>query len=103
MESKHHSTTGRRPTSWAEPLVVSPREAWVMLNCGNTYGYALLKARELESFWDGRSRKITVESIRQYIARKVAAVGAIGAATEDSAQRRRRGRPRKQLVREATA
>ena len=55
----------------------------MMLNCGNTHGYQLLKAGELESFLDGRSRKITVEFIRQYIARKVAAAGAIGAATEE--------------------
>ena len=68
-----HSTTGRRPISWAEPLIVSPRRAWMMLNCGNTHGYELLKAGELESFLDGRSRKIIVESIHRYIARKLAA------------------------------
>jgi hypothetical protein len=50
-------------------LVVKPRVAWKMLSCSNTRGYELLAARELDSFLDGRSRKITVESIQQYIAR----------------------------------
>jgi hypothetical protein len=57
------------------PLLVSPRDAWRMLGCGNTRGYELLDTGELVSFLDGRSRKITVESIHQYIARKVAAAG----------------------------
>jgi hypothetical protein len=42
-----------------------------MLACSNTRGYELLNSGELESFLDGRSRKITVESIRQYIARRM--------------------------------
>jgi hypothetical protein len=85
MESMHHSTTGRRPTSWAEPLLVSPRDAWRMLGCGNTHGYALLKAGELQSFLDGRSRKITVASIHGYVARKL----------EQISTESRRERPRK--------
>jgi hypothetical protein len=42
------------------PLVVKPKIAWKMLNCSNTHGYELLAAGELQSFLDGRSRKITV-------------------------------------------
>jgi hypothetical protein len=42
-----------------------------MLGVSNTRGYALIKAKELDSFLDGRSRKITVESIRNYIARRI--------------------------------
>ena len=72
-----------------EPLVVRPKRAWHMLDCGNTRGYELVKAGELESFLDGRSRKITVESIHRYIARKLAAEGA----SEAAPLRRRRGRP----------
>ena len=41
-------------------LVVKPKVAWKMLACSNTHGYELLAAGELESFRDGRSRKITV-------------------------------------------
>lgn len=54
-----------------ELLVVSPRRARRMLDCGNTRLYELIAARELESFKDGRSRKITVASIKAYIARRL--------------------------------
>lgn len=72
-------------------LVVRPKTAWKMLSCSNTRGYELIAAGELDSFLDGRSRKITVESIRRYIARRL--VPAAGP-TKDS-EPRRRGRPRK--------
>ncbi len=62
-----HSAAGA-----VERLLVRPRDAWQMLGCGNTRGYALLKAGELKSFLDGSARKITVESIKDYIARKLA-------------------------------
>ena len=64
----------RRPDpADVEPLVVKPKAAWTMLGCGNTRGYELLAARELESYKDGRSRKITVASIKAFVARQVAA------------------------------
>lgn len=85
-----------------EPLLVRPAMAWRMLGCGNTFGYALVKRGELESFLDGRARKITVASIRAYIARKLAAAGATGAATQPTLPRRR-GRPRKLPANEARA
>jgi hypothetical protein len=59
------------PSSNTEPLVVKPKRAWIMLGCGNTRGYELLAAGELDSFHDGRSRKITVESIHRYISRRL--------------------------------
>ena len=68
-----------------EPLVVRPRDAWRMLGCGNTHGYSLLAAGELETYREGGARKITVESIRRYIARRLAA--------DPIAAPRRRGRP----------
>jgi hypothetical protein len=64
----HNSVAGD-----VEPLVVKPKTAWRMLGCGNTHGYALLAAGELESFKDGHSRKITVASIKAFIARRLAA------------------------------
>jgi hypothetical protein len=54
-------------------LLVKPKTAWMMLACSNTRGYELLAAGELDSFRDGRSRKITVESIHRYIERRLAA------------------------------
>jgi hypothetical protein len=56
-----------------DPLVVKPKVAWKMLACSNTRGYELLAAGELESFKDGRSRKITVASIKALVARRLAA------------------------------
>ena len=53
------------------PLVVKPRVAWKMLACSNTRGYELLAAGKLDSFLDGRSRKITVASIRRYIEQRL--------------------------------
>jgi hypothetical protein len=44
-----------------------------MISCGHSYGYELLRSGELESFLDGASRKIIVESIKAYIARRKAA------------------------------
>jgi len=67
-----------------------------MLACGNTRGYQLLAAGELESFLDGRSRKITMQSIRDYIARR------LGKSVAAELQpKRRRGRPRKHTERAA--
>ena len=58
--------------SSVEPLAVKPAVAWQLLGIGNTHGYALLRSGELVSYLDGSSRKITTESIRNYIARRVA-------------------------------
>ena len=55
-----------------EPLAVSPSAAWRLLGCGKTYGYQLIAKGELDSYRDGRTRKITVESIRRYIKRQLA-------------------------------
>lgn len=44
----------------------------MLLDCGNTRLYELLAAGELQGFKDGTSRKITTESIRAYIARRLA-------------------------------
>ena len=83
--------TGLVSGKTVEPLLVRPAEAWKMLGCGNTYGYELINTRQLDSFLDGKARKITVASIHRYIARKLGAA----TITEAAPQPRRRGRPRK--------
>jgi hypothetical protein len=93
MTTIHPGITGRS----IEPLLVRPREAWKMLGCGNTYGYELLNSGELDSFLDGKARKIVVASIHRYIARKLTAA----ATTEAAPQPRRRGRSRKTAAHEA--
>ena len=66
-----------RPTEANDPgpLVVSPKVAWKMLGCSNTRGYELLAAGELETYKDGRSRKITVASIKAFVARRLVGGG----------------------------
>ena len=94
------STLSTGLSDWEGALVVKPKVAWKMLGCGNTRGYELIKAKELDSFLDGRSRKITVESIRRYIALRLAATH--NSVSKD-AQPRHRGRPRKSSVAEGMA
>jgi hypothetical protein len=53
------------------PLAVKPKKACHMLDCGITRLYELIGARELDSFLDGRSRKITTASIRRYIEKQL--------------------------------
>jgi hypothetical protein len=57
------------------PLVVSPKIACRMLDCGLTRLYELLARRELQSFADGRARKIIIVSIEDFISRRLAASG----------------------------
>jgi len=72
----------RRPDlADVEPLVVKPKVAWAMLGCSNTRGYELLAAGELESYKDGRSRKITVASIKAFVGRRLAASSSGGRRT----------------------
>jgi excisionase family DNA binding protein len=61
-----------------EPLVVSPKAAWRLLGCGNTHGYELIAAGELESYKEGKSRRITMASIRSHIDRKLGRTKAMG-------------------------
>jgi hypothetical protein len=56
-----------------ERLVVSPRRAQQMLDIGHSRLYELLSGGELQSFEDGKRRKIVVASIRDFVARKLAA------------------------------
>jgi hypothetical protein len=71
----NHSIMGiaRRHGLGVQPLVVKPKRACQIIDCGNTRLYELLAAGELESFLDGRSRKITVASLNRYVERRLAA------------------------------
>jgi len=57
----------------AEALLVRPAVAEAMLGCSHKQLYGLLNSGELQSFAEGRRRFITVQSIRDYLARKLAA------------------------------
>jgi hypothetical protein len=83
-------TTQKTHVSEAAPLVVSPRVACVMLDIGTTRLYQLIGTGELDSYLDGRVRRITVDSISRRIARLLAASG-----HPSQSPRRKRGRPPK--------
>lgn len=94
MSSKQFSSVEN--VTETEPLVVKPSRACFLLNCGNTRCYELIASGELESYLDGRSRKITVSSIRSYIARRLTANSAAsGSVPRTERSGRRGGRPRK--------
>jgi hypothetical protein len=68
-----------------EPLAVSPAKAWKMLDIGNTRGYELLKSGQLDSYHEGKNRKITTSSIKARIARLLAAEGGAPRSEPESA------------------
>jgi hypothetical protein len=54
-------------------LVASPNTAMRMLDCSRESLYRLIKSEQLESYCEGRSRKIIVASIHAHIERRLAA------------------------------
>ena len=55
------------------PVAVAPREACKLLSVGISTVYALMRSGELDSYADGkRMRRITVASIHDYVARRIA-------------------------------
>jgi hypothetical protein len=72
------------------PLIVKPKAACRLLNCGITHFYREVLP-ELDSYLDGRSRKITVDSIYRYIASQLSQAKS----ASEGPQPRPRGRPRK--------
>jgi excisionase family DNA binding protein len=53
------------------PLVVSPKGACELIDCSITHLYELLNTGEISSYRDGKSRKIIVASIREFIDRRL--------------------------------
>jgi excisionase family DNA binding protein len=54
------------------PLLVKPKVAEKLLSVSHGRLYQLINEHQLESFKCGKSRKITVSSIKAYIERRVA-------------------------------
>ena len=88
MRSIHPGVTGRHDNQF-EPLAVNPRQASLLLGVGITRLYELIGNGELESYRDGRARRITMQSIRRRVERLLAAA---------DASPRRRGRAHKQAA-----
>lgn len=58
------------------PLVASPNQTMKVLLVSRSTLYSLINAGELESYTEGRSRRITVKSISAYVERRLAAESA---------------------------
>jgi len=73
------------------PLAVPPQEAARLLSLGIWRIYALMRTGELESYRDGRARRITMASIHDRMARQIAAAHDEGwrRITPNPAQRRK--------------
>ena len=58
------------------PLVASPNQAMRAIQVSRKKLYDLINAGELDSYKEGKSRRITVKSINEYIERRLAAEAA---------------------------
>ena len=67
----HDRGKPRNETDPTGPIAVPPRQACVLLSIGLTHLYDLLNKGELDSYQDGRSRRITVASIHAYVERQI--------------------------------
>ncbi len=54
-----------------EPIAVAPKIACKLLSIGTTRLYELLGSGALESYSEGRMRRITVASIKAYVASRL--------------------------------
>lgn len=59
-----------KPEAFA-PLAVSPKKAATALDIGLTRVYELINLGEIESYRDGKSRKVIFASVKAYIARRI--------------------------------
>jgi hypothetical protein len=58
-----------------QPLVVSPKKAAFLLDCGLDAIYDLMRSGELISYLEGSKRKIVMASIDALITKRIAATG----------------------------
>ena len=72
MATVNREIPGRAIADNLDPLAVSPRKARILLSVGNTRLYQLIGNGELESYLEGRSRRVTMESIRRRVAKLLA-------------------------------
>lgn len=61
------------PIALDAPLVASPNQAMRVIQVSRKKLYELINTGELESYTEGKSRRITVRSINEYIERRLAA------------------------------
>src|SRR5690242_1103817 len=57
-------------TDHVEPLAIKASKACEILDCSTVHLWKLMSEGELEHFLDGRFRKVTMASLKAYIARR---------------------------------
>jgi excisionase family DNA binding protein len=60
-------------TAFDAPLVASPKQAMRTIQVSRKKLYELINTGELQSYTEGKSRRIIVKSINEYIERRLAA------------------------------
>lgn len=55
-----------------EPLALRPKDAFAAIGVGITKGYELIGSGDLVAFKIGRSTRITAESVKALVAKRVA-------------------------------
>ena len=55
-----------------EPIGVAPKVGFRLIGCGVTKGYQLIANGELQIYKIGRATRITLESARAYVGRRLA-------------------------------
>jgi excisionase family DNA binding protein len=71
------------PIALDAPFVASPNQAMRVIQVSRKKLYELINTGELESYTEGKSRRITVRSINEYIERRLAAEAARRRAASD--------------------
>jgi excisionase family DNA binding protein len=69
----HSRQAGSAETAQETKLLVTVEEAAAMLSLGRTLTWALVRKGELRSIRVGKSRRVIVSSLHEYIERQVAA------------------------------
>jgi len=59
-----------------EPITIRPKDAFAAIGVGVTKGYELINAGELTAFKLGRSTLITTESLKAFVAKRLAEAAA---------------------------
>ncbi|WP_380789204.1 helix-turn-helix domain-containing protein [Sphingobium xenophagum] len=55
-----------------DPLALQPKAAFAAIGVGVTKGYELINAGELTAFKVGRATRITTDSLKAFVAKRVA-------------------------------
>ena len=71
--SQRSRSQGASPAAPAQVIAVTPAEAARLLSLGVWRVYALMRTGALQSYLDGRARRILLTSLHAYVARQLAA------------------------------